>query len=131
MVDLGSSDFLAAAELTGIKDDIAALLDDAQVTVAITYRTIVTSFDPTTGLETQTATDISARGILGEYNIQELSLSGGLLQQGDIFIFVDQADVPTTPTVNDRVIIDSVTYEVVHWETDPLQAFWRIGLRVS
>ena len=123
-------DFLLAAESLLIENDVAALMDDTQLSVAITYQAYAgVTHTVTTGAYTSTPTSSSIRAIRNVLESREVRASNGLYQLGDIRFMIARTDFTGTPTREDRIVQGSDTYELIDWETDPLSALWNIVAR--
>jgi len=123
-------DYLTSEELVDIGADVADLLDDTQITVAITYRDFQSRvFTPGAGTAVATYTDTTTRAVRSKINAQEVQASQGLYQSTDVVFLLAQSDVPVTPHREDRLVIGSTTYEVLVWQGDALGATWRLVAR--
>jgi len=123
-------DYLTTRESTDITNDVADLMDDTQVSRAITYRDYQSvSHTVSTGTYTPTYTDLSVRGVRTGLSAKEVAAGAGLYQMGDLRYFLAQSDLSATPTREDRIVDGSTTYEVIAWEADPISMTWTIIAR--
>jgi hypothetical protein len=49
----------------------------------------------------------------GQYTTEEMAMMGGLLEAGDIRLFVSTAKLTVSPQIGDRLRVDSILYRVV------------------
>ena len=123
-------DYLTTRESTDITNDVADLMDDTQVSRAITYRDYQSATKTvSTGAYTTTYSDASIRGIRTEVSAREVGAGEGLYQMGDLRYLLAQSDLSATPTREDRIVDGSTTYEVIAWEADPISMTWTIIAR--
>lgn len=81
----------------------------------VTLRTVTPGvYNPTTGTASETESDVTIKGVLEDVNAREV---GDLIQAGDRRLTIAAADVGSTPTTSDRVIISGVTYQVIRLTT--------------
>lgn len=81
----------------------------------VTFRVItVGAYNPATGEAGETASDVAIKGVLEEVNEREV---GDLIQSGDKRLLVAALDLTNPPTVADRVVISSVSYQVIFVNT--------------
>lgn len=123
-------DFLTAFEKTDIAADLAAMTDDEQIGISITYKSFtsqVVDVEAGTSVRTETEDDIDA--IRHIVTVHEVERSGGKLQMGDRIYTVVASELTNTPKTIDRITEDSVTYEVVDWDTDALDLSFQIVAR--
>ena len=113
--------FLTSDESDAIVGDVAALMDDTDVSRAITYRDFVSmTRTPSTGASTPSYTNYTIRGVRTDLSAREVAAGAGLYQIGDIEYIFAQSDLPIVPHREDRIFDDPYTYEVIHWASDPL-----------
>lgn len=125
-----TTDFVSAGELTEIQAVVGEVMDDVQVRTSVTYRDYTgATHTPRTGAYTPAYTDTTCGAIRSDLGAREIAVSGGLYEQGDVTFLLAQADVAVTPTREDRVVCDSLTYEVIDWRKDPLGLTWRLIAR--
>lgn len=123
-------DFLDAIERADIVSDIGDLLDDAQVSVAVTYRDFQSrTFDAAAGTAASTYTDTATRAVRVELGAREIQAGAGLYQVGDVAFILAQSDLAATPHREDRIVSGGVTYEVLTWAADALGLMWRVVAR--
>lgn len=81
----------------------------------VTLRTVTSGvYNPTTGTASETESDVTIKGVLEDVTAREV---GDLIQAGDRRLTIAAADVSSTPTTSDRVIISGVTYQVIRLTT--------------
>jgi hypothetical protein len=71
-------------------------------------------YNATTGTVSETATDTVVRGVLQDINLNEVN---DLIQATDKRLLIAAADLANPPTPTDRVIISSVTHQVIRVDT--------------
>ena len=71
-------------------------------------------YNPTTGSISETTTDTVVRGVLQDINLNEVN---DLIQATDKRLLIAAADLANAPTPTDRVIISSVTHQVIRVDT--------------
>jgi len=77
-------------------------------------RVVLGVYSPTTGTISETTTDTIVRGVLQDINLREVS---DLIQATDKRLLVAAADLSSVPTTADRVIIGSITHQVIRVDT--------------
>jgi len=82
--------------------------------VATIRRVTTGAYNTTTGTVTETTADTTVRGVLEDVNLREVN---DLIQAGDKRLLIAAADVANAPTTADRVIIESVTHQVIQVQT--------------
>ena len=82
----------------------------------VTIRSVTTgAYDPVTGTAAETTTDIGVNGTLEDVNLSEVN---ELIQASDKRLLIAALDLNgTTITTADRVIIESITYQVISINT--------------
>ena len=129
--EMSPLDFLFANERTMILADAAGVVSDPQLGQAITYRSYQgRSFVPSTGLWTSTFSEIAIRAIRHTMSAEELELSGGQYQGDDIRYLIAQAHIPEPQDEDQVIATDGSVYRMVGWDTDPLDAFWAVTVRL-
>jgi hypothetical protein len=68
------------------------------------------SYNATTGVISETATDTTIRGTLQDVNKREVN---ELVQAGDKRLIIAAADISAAPTTIDKVLISSVVHQVI------------------
>lgn len=77
----------------------------------IVLRTISNgAYNATSGTIVENITDTPIRGVLGEINNREV---GGLVLASDKKLTIAAADVAAAPTIQDRVVVNSVVHQVI------------------
>ena len=123
-------DFLLASQSSLITTDLGDLMDDADVSTAITYRDYQSrTRTPSTGAYAATYTDSAIRAVRTELGAREIAAGAGLYQVGDAAFMLAQSDLPATPHREDRIVHGSDTYEVIAWQSDPISKTWRVVAR--
>jgi len=72
------------------------------------------TYNTTTGAITETTADTSINGVLEDVNVREVN---ELIQAGDKKLTIAAADVAAAPTTADRVVINSITHQVIRVQT--------------
>ena len=125
-----TTDYLTARESTDITNDVADLMDDTNVSRAITYRDYQSvSRTVSTGVYTTTYTDSEIRGIRTELSAREVRAGEGLYQMGDLRYVLAQSDLSATPVREDRIVDGTTTYELIAWSADPINMVWTVIAR--
>ena len=125
-----SPDFITSRESTLIGTDVAALLDDTQLSVEVTYKEYTgRTFTPSTGATVNAYTSSTLRAARTTLSARELAAGTGIYQAGDVKFMFARSDLTLTPQLQDRIVIDGVTYSLVNWQTDILAMFWFVIAR--
>ena len=83
--------------------------------VDITFRRVTPgTYDTSTGVVMDSTVDTTVKGVFQKITDQEVS---DLIQSNDRRCMVSAASLTNTPTTRDRVIYDSVVYQVIRVET--------------
>lgn len=123
-------DYLTTYERGRISADVRDLLDDADLSVAITYKRFVSRvLTPSTGQYTTTYTNLGIRAIRNELSAKEVVAGAGQYQMGDVHYMIAVADQSQAPSREDRIVEGSDTFEVRAWYADPLKAVWDVVAR--
>ena len=81
----------------------------------ITIRRITAGvYNPTTGTASEAIADTELRGVLEDVNVREVN---DLIQSGDKRLTVAAADVAAAPQTADRVVISSVSHQIIRVNT--------------
>jgi len=72
------------------------------------------AYNTTTGASAETTTDVDVAGIVGGVIKSEVN---DLIQAEDKRLKVAASDLDTVPTTKDRVVIDSVVYQIISINT--------------
>lgn len=76
-----------------------------------TFRRVVNgAYNATTGATAETTTDTAIRGVLQDVRKQEV---GGMVQAGDKMMMVAAADLPTVPTIADRIVVSDRSLQII------------------
>ena len=68
------------------------------------------AYNTTTGTVSETTTDTAVRGVLEDVNLREVN---DLIQATDKRLLIAAADISSTPTTADEVLIGGITYQVI------------------
>lgn len=124
-------DPVSAFEATDIAADLRALVEDAQLAVSITYKSLTSqTMNVETGIATRVEAEATMSALVHEVTVYEVERSGGRLQIGDRIYQIMAADLPATPLkTTDRIVEGSVTREVVRWQRDALGSSYLVTAR--
>lgn len=124
-------DFLTATELSEISSAIQALAGDAQLNRSIVYRkvTSVGTYDPATGTQTPNTSTSTVSGLVSEVSLREVQNSNGILQVGDLKVWIPQSDLAGPLSTDDRLSIAGVNHMILQVTEDPTQTVWRLTAR--
>lgn len=97
----------------------------------ITYRQVSSSYDPTTGQNTETTTDHTVKTAPPSAYTQR-QLDSSQVQVGDLRVILPDKPISFTPSTSDRVVIDGVIGSIV--QANPLYsgelvAYWDLQVR--
>ena len=82
---------------------------------SLTYRQVSGgAYNATTGAITETTTDYAVRGVLEDVNKREVN---ELIQANDKRLILAAADLAVTPNTADRVVISTVSHQVIRVQT--------------
>mgnify|MGYP001170003947 FL=1 len=97
---------------------------------ALTYRRVTSgTYNASTGAVTETATDYAMRGVLQDVTAREVN---ELIQAGDKRLFIAATDLAVTPNTADRVVIATVSHQIISVQTieqDNLPITYELVLR--
>jgi hypothetical protein len=68
------------------------------------------AYNTTTGTVSETTTDTAVRGVLEDVSLREVN---DLIQATDKRLLIAAADISSTPTTADEVLIGGITYQVI------------------
>ncbi len=68
------------------------------------------AYNTTTGTVSETITDTAVRGVLEDVSLREVN---DLIQATDKRLLIAAADISSTPTTADEVLIGGITYQVI------------------
>lgn len=123
-------DLLTADELTNIKADLSAIIDDVQLSVALTYKAFSSQTRTLgTGVLAITTTNTTLRAIKRTFSVREVASSGGLIQLGDLEYVIDAADLGAEPKTSDQVTEGSTTVNVMRWRKDDFGISYLVQVR--
>lgn len=74
----------------------------------------LSAYNTNTGAVTETVADTTIKGVLEDVSIREVN---ELVQAGDKRLMIAAADVASTPTTVDRVVINNVSHQVIRVDT--------------
>jgi hypothetical protein len=82
---------------------------------ALTYRRVTSgTYNASTGAVTESATDYAMRGVLQDVTAREVN---ELVQAGDKRLFIAATDLAVTPNTADRVVIATVSHQIISVQT--------------
>jgi len=82
---------------------------------ALTYRRVSGgAYNASTGAITETTTDYNLRGVLQDVKAREVN---ELIQAGDKRLFIAATDLAVTPGTADRVIISTISHQIINVQT--------------
>ena len=82
---------------------------------ALTYRRVSGgAYNASTGAITETTTDYNLRGVLQDIKAREVN---ELTQAGDKRLFIAATDLAVTPSTADRVIISTISHQIINVQT--------------
>lgn len=106
---------------------IFAALDD--IPSDVTYRRTTTVYDPSTGNNTSTNSDVIIQAVLTRFSEMELGRNAGL-QVTDTKAIIKQSSLAITPSIQlDTIINGGNTYNIVNFNPDPAGATYVFQLR--
>ena len=95
-----------------------------------TFRHVVNgAYNASTGTTSQTTTDTAIRGVLEDVRKQGV---GFLVQADDKMMMVAAADLPTVPTIEDRILVEARVFQIINVTTieqDNTEIMYEIVLR--
>ena len=75
------------------------------------------SYNTTTGSVTETESDTSIKGVVSQVSFREVNQ---LIQATDKKLTIAAADVASTPGTKDRVVINTIIYQIIQVDTEEL-----------
>ena len=106
------------------------LVNDLDIGLSVVYRSFQgETFTPSTGAGTSTFTDYTIQIIQNAISAGEIRAAGGLYQMGDIRFLIARSTLPVSPSKEDLILLGAETYNLVKWDTDPLNLLWRLVAR--
>lgn len=82
---------------------------------ALTYRRVSGgTYNASTGAIIETTTDYNLRGVLQDIKAREVN---ELIQAGDKRLFIAATDLAVTPSTADRVIISTISHQIINVQT--------------
>lgn len=115
---------------TDIQTDVASALDTdlLDVTTAITYRQVSSTYTPVTG-NVDVNTDESSRAVF--YQISQSLVDNEAILSSDKTALILQNELTATPVINDTIIDGTDSYKVVRILNDPADATWELVVRLN
>lgn len=96
----------------------------------LNYNSItIGAYNPATGTTDTTTITHSIQYIPDAYKAHEID--GEAIKPHDHRVIIRQSTLPVVPKLTDTVVIDLVTWNVVHFEQDPASATWTLQLRMA
>ena len=72
------------------------------------------TYNTTTGAIVETVSDTALKGVLQDVSVREIN---ELVQAGDKRLIIAAADVATKPNTADRVVISSISHQIIRVDT--------------
>ena len=134
---------LSSKDIATITTDIRNIIGDSSISTSIVYRqtgTTVSSWDPTTGIIPDMYTESTVSAFKSGYTIDEVGISGGLIELDDVKFIIMRESVSDTLTIDDMIresavsaggsiYQSSTTYQVKSISRDPLDICYFIRVR--
>lgn len=93
-----------------------------------TYKSIVKgAFNPATGLQAETVTEIALSGI--GINYGDYSRGDGTYEKTDLALIFLREGTTFTPSTNDKVVFRGETYKIISIEQDAADAAYALQIR--
>jgi hypothetical protein len=110
----------------GIASGLAAI---GNVKRTATYKASAASpsYTPATGAVTRLEQDYTVSGLV--YGYARRDIDGVRVKPFDRRFLCQQADLPVSPKLTERLVLDGQPWEVVGIEEDPAQAVWMLQIR--
>jgi hypothetical protein len=113
--------------VAGIKTGLQAT-GNVRRTVTYKAQSADPSYAPATGTVTRPETSHTVEGLL--YGYRRDDIDGVLIRPFDQQFLVHQSELPVTPKVTERLVLDDGTsWEIVRVEQDPAGATWMLQIR--
>lgn len=94
----------------------------------MTLRRVTTGpYDPATGTTSAVETDYPCKGYVDSYNRQLEAAQ--LVQANDRKVLILSSTLDATPSLSDKLVIDSVSYTIHHISRDAAGATWTLQAR--
>jgi hypothetical protein len=110
----------------GIASGLAAI---GTLRRTVTYKAQAASpgYTPGTGAVTRLEQNYAVSGLV--YGYARKDIDGVLVKPFDRRFLCHQANLPVSPKLTERLVLDGQTWEVVGIEEDPAQAVWMLQIR--
>lgn len=127
-----SSDPLSAFTKDVFQATIRELLDDSQLKVSITLKSLTSqSLNVETGVVTRVSDDDAINALRRLVSAQEVANSAGQLEIDDRVYLFDQADITKDDLQTvDRIVEGTEVLSVVEFSADPLGMVWQMIGRI-
>jgi hypothetical protein len=120
----------------GLKSDITEAVTEALSNDLLDARSSLTfvsvsggGYNPATGTVTASEASYSVYGVVETIGLA--TLDNEVVKIGDLKFLVLVSDLLVTPRVNDRIVYDSVSYDVNLVVVDPANVLWEIYARAA
>lgn len=130
---------LSTTELNSIISDIRTIIEDDTISTSITYHlsgSTVADWDPTDGVIPAMYAASAVSSFKSSYSLEEVELSGGEIQLGDLKFILMLSAVSGILSTEDRIVEASqdgyqsaTTYELVAITRDPLDIAYFLQCR--
>lgn len=87
------------------------------------------SYNPDTSALTTVETTTTITGVVSQYDKREID--GESIRPNDQKILLQQSLLSAAPTINDRVVIDGISWAVIDMRQDPAGATWTLQVRTQ
>lgn len=117
-----------------LRDDLTAAADElwsdfASVMYSATYQQAgVSSYDPATGTNTVSYTDKGCSISLQSWSQQQIDT--GVVKLGDRKALVRGDELGFEPSSDDRIVIDSKTWQIIDYSADPAGIVYTLHIRL-
>ncbi len=127
-----SSDPLSAFTKDTFLTTIRELLDDSQLLVSITLKSLTSqTLAVETGIVTRTSDTDVVNALRRPISAQEVANSAGQLEIDDRVYLFDQADITKTSLQTvDRIVEGTEVLSVIEFSADPLDMVWQMIGRI-
>lgn len=116
-----------------IQTKIAAAFNGklADAVTSVTFTDPTPTYDPATGVVSETTTSYSTRGVLSRYTEREVANSAGLISNKDWHILVLTNEITVTPQTGWAMTVDGETeeFQVQDVKIDPAGVTFTIRVR--
>lgn len=123
------ADLIGASAVAQLRAVVKSGVETAALTTAITYNAVsARSFNPATGVVTDTKTSTAVNAFVQPIKTGEVDGSKGRYMVGDL-VCVIAVDRISEPNENDFVTVSGTDHRIVGWHHDSLKARYRLMLR--